>query len=145
MGFVDMGRLPAHHTASPDQRCPGKDLERLRHSLRHSLAEAPYPHTSHLGVGSLGHRPGNLLEGPRLTEGPAQRADVLAKEVVDGSYVLLSYAFELAFDVWRLVDCWIFCNGRAWGGRPTQMARSRRRIPNFGRRLEGQNFLDYRR
>jgi hypothetical protein len=79
-----MGRLPAHHMASPDQRCLGKGLERLRQSLGHSLAEAPYPHTVHLGVGSLGHSPDSLLEGPRLMEGPAQRADVRAKEVVDG-------------------------------------------------------------
>jgi hypothetical protein len=81
-------------------------------------------------------------------KGPAQRADVRAKEVVDGSYVLLSYAVEVALDVRRLVDYWIFCSVMAWDERPTQMARSRRRNilgPNFGRRLEGQNFLDCRR
>lgn len=77
--------------------------------------------------------------------GPAQRADARARWQVGDLCVLLWYAVELARDVWRSVDCWIFCSVRVEGERPNQTGRSRQSIPSFDRRLEGQNFLDCRR
>jgi hypothetical protein len=93
MDFVGMGTSGCH-TASLGQRYRRMGLERRRRGLGHSLAEVPYPHMVHLGVGSLGHSPDILLEGPRLMEDSAQRADEYVRQEVDESYVLLLYVFE---------------------------------------------------
>lgn len=57
-----------------------------------SLAEAAYPHTLHLGVGSLGHSPDSRLEGPRLMVDSAQCAEYHVDGWFDGLYVQM-YVF----------------------------------------------------
>jgi hypothetical protein len=91
--FVGMG-MSGCHTASLGRRYRRMGLERRRRGLGHSLAEAPYPHMVHLGVGSLGHSPDILLEGPRLMEDSARRADEYVRQEVGEPYVLLLYVFE---------------------------------------------------
>ena len=78
--------------------------------MGHSLAEAAYPHTLHLGVGSLGHSPDILLEGPRLREDSAQGADECARQEVGELYVLLLYVFEEDLDALTVADYQIFCS-----------------------------------
>ena len=91
--FVGMG-MSGCHMASRGRHCRRMGLERRRQGLGHSLAEAPYPHMVHLGVGSLGHSPDILLGGPRLMEDSAQGAGEYVRQEADESYVLLLYVFE---------------------------------------------------
>lgn len=93
MDFVGMD-MSGCHTASLDRHYRRMGLERRRRGLGHSLAEAPYPHMVHLGVGSLGHSPDILLGGPRLMEDSAQGADECVRLEVGEWYVLLLYVFE---------------------------------------------------